>query len=552
LVLTQIALLGGLGPLFSAHYDQYRGLYHADKQDQFGTNLAYAQSELEDEGSNVEIPQSGDVSVLSLSSRYDLDLGSFHIIGELINNSDVPIKNIKLNATFFDSESSILGTASGQAYLDYLRPGEKSAFDIAAYDESASRVSNFSYYKVSKSSDSVQELKPSMLDLDLRDVFVDACGYYRFVGTVVNYGKDPATDIILSAAFYNNKNQIIESAFITVSGSDNWLSSAKYLPFELSIDGRFLSQFSYYSFNIQSAEYTSTTLDGTVEYGTEDFFDYRNGSPLIPASMQQLSSTNGILGTPNIMTVSTDFESYPLGPNDLQIDGIVPRQDGKDWNEHDNDLYVLVKTMTASGVVLDRIPAPITANGSFSTNVQFAAEQGSGGQLYRIRAEFNGTAAAEDNFFIRYGNILDSKSAQETYRSVCKPSDLVIDKLSLTPRNHVNATDAVDFGNGTSGVHQPEKRQVDLGTELTLSVTAENKLNRIQPATTVIQVFDGKGSVVFLHFEKIMLYPNTEQETSGSWTPGVTGHYTIESFVISGLSEPRILSRPTQMLLDVT
>jgi hypothetical protein len=514
--------------------------FDRDNTSQLSTGLAFAQIDIEDD-INPSIPDNPSVSILSIASRYDADLGSFQIIGELVNNVDSQVKNIQLNVTFYDAEGGVLGAATGSPYIESLRPQERSAFDIAIYGDAATKVSGFSYYRISKSWDAVQESRPGLLDFDLRDITVDTCGYYHFLGVVTNYGKVPAGGIILSAAFYNDKNQITESALTSVTGIDGILPSTQQGSIELLVDERMMSQFSYYSFNVQSVEYTSTVLEETNDPESADYLDYQNGSPVLTASISQ-NSSGPPAWTNNIMTVSTNLASYEIGSNDLVISGMVPRQDGVHWDNGAGD-FVLVKLMTASGSVLDKTAPPMSQDGSFSATLPFLAEEGSEGQVYRIRAEFKGTIA-ENNFIVSTGQ----DGRDDSLRSGCKPEYIVINQLGWIPGDEVINGDGI--GNSTIGYY-PEKPQLDVGSLAMLSVSAENKLNRVQPITAVIQVFDADGTVVFIHLNQSMLFPDSKYQIRVPWTPDIKGQYTIESFVISGLDEPRVLSRSLRTTLNV-
>ena len=515
--------------------------FNRDNTSQLSTGSAFAQIDIEDD-INPSIPDNPSVSILSIASRYDADLGSFHIIGELVNNVDSQVKNIQLNVTFYDAEGGVLGAATGSPYIESLRPQERSAFDIAAYGDAAMKVSGFSYYRISKSWDAVQESRPGLLDFDLRDITVDTCGYYHFIGVVTNYGREPARGIVLSAAFYNDKNQITESALTSVTGIDGILPSAQQGSIELLVDERMLSQFSYYSFNVQSVEYASTVLEETNDPKSADYLDYQNGSPVLTSSISQ-NSSGPPAWTNNIMKVSTDLTSYEIGSNDLGISGIVPRQDGVHWDNGAGG-FVLVKLMTASGSVLDKSATPMSQDGSFSATLPFSAEEGSEGQVYRIRAEFKGTIA-ETIFIVSTGQ--DGRD-DSSLRVGCNPEYIAIGQLGGIPSDEVLEGDGI--GNNTMGYYL-EKPQLDLNFPAMLSVSAENKLNRVQPITAVIQVFDADGTVVFIHLNQSMLFPDSKYQVRVPWTPNIKGQYSIESFVISGLDEPRVLSRSIRTTLNV-
>ena len=513
-----------------------------------GIRSAEAQLDMDDTiTSNVD---NREIAIVSISSRYDPDLGSFHIFGELINNLDTHVKNVRFVATFYDAAGGIIGTASGRPYIDYLRPQEKSAFDIGAHGHVASDTLSFVYYKISKSWDSVEEPKPSLLDLDFRDIFIDPCGYYHFTGTITNNGRDPAKEIILSAAFSNDRHQITESAFTSLTSSDEKLPSGKSKGFELLVDGRTLPEFAYYSFNVQSAEYASRIEEKDDEENQS--FDYGNGSPTTIGPISSLAPDIQQVTT-TVMTVKTDSHSYGLGSNELKISGTIPQMSEEEWSSHPRSPLVRLQLMTASGSVQERATAAISKDGSFSANLDFLAEEGSEGDIHRVRADYKGVVA-ESNFFIRFGNSNDNNQTglyEESSPRACRPANLIIERLNwMSDSNGYNATSTgVSFDD--QALNYGDEKELRAGSTVTLSSTAENRMTKIQPVTTVIEVFDSNGSVVFLHFDSAMVYPNTEYETNVPWIPDSNGQYKIRSFAITGLDEPRVLSQALQVTVNV-
>ena len=508
-----------------------------------GIVIRSAEAQLGVEDSLTSNVDNREIAITSISSRHDLDLGSFHIIGELVNDLDTSVKVLQLNVTFYDAEGNVLGAVTGKPYIEYLRPQERSAFDIAAYGEAATKVSDFSYYRVSKSWDVVQESRPSLLDFSLRDITIDECGDYHFRGVVTNYGNVPTNGVILSAAFYNDQNQITESAFTSVIGIERNLPPAKQGFFELLVDDQILSQFSYYSFNVQSAEFVSTVLEDTSDPKSEEYLDYQNGSPVlgVPASGN------------SIMTVTTTLPSYEVGPTVLGISGMVPRHEGVQLEDDNRDLYVLVELLTPYGSVLDKIAAPVSQDGSFLTTLPFSTEGEAEGKVYRIRAEFNGTVA-ENNFIVKSGEDVRSDGISQgdgdnsSRLADCKPVYIVMNQLGWISADQV--LNGNEIANDTVGNYL-ERPPLYAGSPVLMSISAENKLNKLQPITAVIQVSDANGTAIFLQLEQSVLSPNSKYEAKVPWTPDIKGQYTIESFIISGLDEPRVLSHSLRTSLDI-
>jgi hypothetical protein len=488
-----------------------------------GFPVGSAAAQVGDISSNVD---NREVSIVSVSSRYDSELGAFHIFGELINGLDTTVRNVGLNATFYDAGGNIIGNAFAHPYIDYLRPQEKSGFDIAVYESAASEVRGYSYYKVLKSWDSIQDSKLDVLDFDLRNIVLDTCGFYEFSGTIGNFGNEPANDIALSAVFYNERNQMITSALSLVN-NDESLQPIKYKPFTMLIDGQELSRFAYYSFNIQSDEYASRIFEKI----DDDSLDYQNGFPKPSPSASGMS----------IMTVSAEAAIYGIGTNNITVFGTIPIVDEEDWNNNFRNSLVLIKVLNPSGAILGKATAPVLKDGSYSTSIDFRIEENTEGQVYRVRAEYKGNAA-ENNFSVAYGSPSNNgnENLPVNMTSSCAPADVSIGRMSWIHMNESNSTN-----------HNSDGEVINAGSSVTLSIVAENRRTAVQPLITIIQVFDGAGKAVFINLDQVSLGPNTEHQSSATWTPDLPGKYRIESFLITGLDEPRVLSRSISMTVRV-
>jgi hypothetical protein len=121
--------------------------------------------------------------------------------------------------------------------------------------------------------------------------------------------------------------------------------------------------------------------------------------------------------------------------------------------------------------------------------------------------------------------------------------------MSWIPLDGYNDTVATDDTVDTDG--NSVEGSIKAGSAVKLSVVAENKRTDVQPSITIIQAFDSDGKTIFLNLDNVLLNPNTEHKSNATWTPERPGEYMIESFVITGLDEPRVLSRSVNMTVKV-
>jgi hypothetical protein len=118
------------------------------------------------------------ISILSSSSFTD-DLGYYHVVGEVKNNSPTDSMNyVKIVSTFYDSTRKVIGTDFTYTNVDVLRPAEKSSFEIILTDVTQSQ--KVSSYKLSASGDKTQA-PPASLKLSVGDSHLDNVGDFHIV-----------------------------------------------------------------------------------------------------------------------------------------------------------------------------------------------------------------------------------------------------------------------------------------------------------------------------------------------------------------------------------
>jgi hypothetical protein len=198
----------------------------------------------------------GSFSILSSSSFKD-DLGYYHVVGELKNNSTTDSMNyVKVVSTFYDNTGKVVGTDFAYTNVDVLRPAEKSSFEIILNDAQQSQeVSN---YKLSVSGDKTQPL-PASLKLNVGSSHVDEIGAYHIVGEVTNQGNEKATFVKVFGAFYNSSNAVVATDFTFTDPQD--LEREQTAPFEIIVSAHTANQITSASLNVDSSQYSSIIQD---------------------------------------------------------------------------------------------------------------------------------------------------------------------------------------------------------------------------------------------------------------------------------------------------
>src|SRR5581483_6638154 len=64
--------------------------------------------------------------------------------GEIKNESDKPMKNVLINASFYDKDGNLLDSFKRQPALQVINPGDLSSFDILYLNQkTVDRIANF-------------------------------------------------------------------------------------------------------------------------------------------------------------------------------------------------------------------------------------------------------------------------------------------------------------------------------------------------------------------------------------------------------------------------
>ncbi|HEX9318292.1 MAG TPA: FxLYD domain-containing protein [Nitrososphaeraceae archaeon] len=132
--------------------------------------------------------------------------GYLHLLGELVNTSDMPKKNIIIYATFFDSKGNMVGNTSASTAVRSMNRNYISPFELLLSDkEIAKKATNFSLEF--KSENSVEK------NYSLQEISIprsDIFGFYYVNGRVINEGDMPAANTLVIATFYDKYGKVLD------------------------------------------------------------------------------------------------------------------------------------------------------------------------------------------------------------------------------------------------------------------------------------------------------------------------------------------------------
>jgi len=190
------------------------------------------------------------INILTHSGWLD-STSYYHVSGEVENVGDSPANFIKIAATFYDSNDTVIATSFSYTMLKVLLPGRKSPFDILLTDtEQAAKVHHYSLSVTSSSADSI----PLGLEILSNSSYVDDVGCMHVAGEIKNVEAETATYVMVIATFYNSTGHVVAAAFAYSDPSD--IDSGQTAPFEILLtDTDRVSLVASYDLTAQSDQY---------------------------------------------------------------------------------------------------------------------------------------------------------------------------------------------------------------------------------------------------------------------------------------------------------
>ena len=133
------------------------------------------------------------------------DDGTLHIVGEIENNTTVPLNQIIITAKLLDGNGFQIGQVNGESSTNVLMPGMNSAFDIiiTGYDLHAITNYNLEFdYKITDPKNQAIEIISSELKRDSQ-------GNLVISGMLENQGEITANMINVIATLYDRDGNVV-------------------------------------------------------------------------------------------------------------------------------------------------------------------------------------------------------------------------------------------------------------------------------------------------------------------------------------------------------
>lgn len=153
------------------------------------------------------IPQTTNSAGLQILSHknYVDSLGWYHIVGEVQNNSEIPMEFVEVIAKLYDDANEVIGTKLTFTAPDVIFPGGKAPFDIIALRRS--QWANIKTYDLQVKGDASQALLEQKLVLLNQNSHIQS-GYLYVDGEVLNTGDTPTLVKLIITLYDANYNVV--------------------------------------------------------------------------------------------------------------------------------------------------------------------------------------------------------------------------------------------------------------------------------------------------------------------------------------------------------
>jgi len=144
----------------------------------------------------------GEISIQNDQQFFSED-GSLHIVGELKNNFDVPINQVKIEASLF-SKGVLVDVVKGSPMLNTIMPEMSNPFEFIISQKIAGDIDEYAF----SASYKITEPKSQVIDITTSDFSRDKYDNLVITGPVANRGEITANTVVVVATLYDKNGNV--------------------------------------------------------------------------------------------------------------------------------------------------------------------------------------------------------------------------------------------------------------------------------------------------------------------------------------------------------
>ncbi len=181
-----------------------------------------------------------------------------HVLGEVKNEYDMPMKDVILTATFRNGDGVFIANYSRSSELRVINPGESSPFEILFLDQKIS--DDVADFTLSTTSQVAPVLKEKQLTIVSSNSRLDLLGTFYINALIRNEGGEAATNSIIIATLYDRNDKVLaigKALAEAIPGSSD-IPSGSQAAFGIAVTEKLqTSKISRYSLVVDSDQYLS-------------------------------------------------------------------------------------------------------------------------------------------------------------------------------------------------------------------------------------------------------------------------------------------------------
>ena len=144
-----------------------------------------------------------DVSIQN-DQQYIGDDGAFHVVGEVQNELDMPLNQVKVFVTLYDKNQNIITTKETHSLVNTIMPDMKGPFDVIFTNVKPNDINSYSLdfdYSITEPKGQVIGISSSELTRDNLDNIIIS-------GIVENNGENTANTVAVVVTLYDKKGNV--------------------------------------------------------------------------------------------------------------------------------------------------------------------------------------------------------------------------------------------------------------------------------------------------------------------------------------------------------
>jgi peptide/nickel transport system substrate-binding protein len=150
-------------------------------------------------------------------SSYVDEAQIMHVLGEVRNDSGVAVGNVRITASFYDSDGNLLAQSTQVPKIRVINPGSVAPFEVRYIDSAT--VNNVATYTLSATGQDA-EAKPANIRILSASSRLDVLGLYFINVDAKNEGEEVATNPILIATLYDRDGKVVAIGEALAEGGD--------------------------------------------------------------------------------------------------------------------------------------------------------------------------------------------------------------------------------------------------------------------------------------------------------------------------------------------